>query len=61
MFFHAKKQIDVFLCKIVGVSGDTYTIELAGKSQKINDFLVGLDVSKILEVSRTGVCMKRIS
>ncbi|BBB22519.1 acetolactate synthase I/III small subunit [Abyssogena phaseoliformis symbiont OG214] len=58
------KQIDVFSCKIVDVSEDTYTIELAGKSQKINDFLASLDVSKILEISRTGVtgvCMKRIS
>ncbi|MBW5291295.1 MAG: Acetolactate synthase small subunit [Candidatus Ruthia sp. Asou_11_S2] len=58
------KQIDVFSCKIVDVSEDTYTIELAGKSQKINNFLASLDVSKILEISRTGVtgiCMKRIS
>lgn len=56
------KKIDAFSCKIVDVSEDTYTIELAGKSQKINDFLASLDVSKILEVSRTGVtgvCMKR--
>ncbi len=55
------KQIDIFSCKIVDLSEDTYTIELAGKSQKINDFLASLDVSKILEVSRTGVtgvCMK---
>jgi acetolactate synthase-1/3 small subunit len=58
------KQIDAFSCKIVDVSEDTYTIELAGKSQKINDFLASLDYSKILEVSRTGVtgvCMKRAS
>lgn len=56
------KQIDAFSCKIVDVSEDTYTIELAGRSQKINDFLASLDASKILEVSRTGVtgvCMKR--
>lgn len=56
------KQIDAFSCKVVDVSEDTYTIELAGKSQKINDFLASLDASKILEVSRTGVtgvCMKR--
>lgn len=58
------KQIDAFSCKIVDVSEDTYTIELAGRSQKINDFLASLDASKILEVSRTGVtgvCMKRES
>jgi acetolactate synthase-1/3 small subunit len=58
------KQIDAFSCKIVDMSEDTYTIELAGRSQKINDFLASLDASKILEVSRTGVtgvCMKRAS
>jgi acetolactate synthase-1/3 small subunit len=58
------KQIDAFSCKIVDMSEDTYTIELAGISQKINDFLASLDASKILEVSRTGVtgvCMKRAS
>lgn len=56
------KKIDAFSCKIVDVSEDTYTIELAARSQKINDFLASLDASKILEVSRTGVtgvCMKR--
>ncbi|ABL02205.1 acetolactate synthase, small subunit [Candidatus Ruthia magnifica str. Cm (Calyptogena magnifica)] len=57
-----EKQIDAFSCKIVDVSEDIYIIELAGRSQKINDFLASLDVSKILEVSRTGVtgvCIKK--
>ncbi len=49
------KQIDDFSAKIIDVSEDTYLIELAGKSQKINDFLAVLDATKILEVSRTGV------
>ncbi len=56
------KKIDDFAAKIINVSQDTYLIELAGKSQKINDFLQVLDSSKILEVSRTGVtgvCQKR--
>ncbi len=55
------KQIDAFSCKLVDVSEDIYTIELAGKSKKINDFLANLDASKILDVSRTGVtgiCMR---
>lgn len=55
------KQIDAFSCKLVDVSKDIYTIELAGKSKKINDFLANLDASKILDVSRTGVtgiCMR---
>jgi acetolactate synthase-1/3 small subunit len=56
------KKIDDFACKIVDVSEDTYTIELAGQGKKINDFLDALDAFKILEVSRTGVtgvCQKR--
>lgn len=56
------KHIDEYSGKIVDVSEDTYTVEVAGKSQKVNDFLTSLDTSKILEVSRTGVtgvCQKR--
>ncbi len=54
--------IDKHGAKIVDVSEDTYTIEVAGKSQRINDFLMACDTHKILEVSRTGVtgvCQKR--
>ncbi|TEU19219.1 MAG: acetolactate synthase small subunit [Gammaproteobacteria bacterium] len=56
------RQIDQFSGKIVDVSEDTYLIEIAGQSKKINEFLDSLDESKILEVSRTGVtgvCQKR--
>ncbi len=56
------QHIDEYAGKIVDVSENTYTVEIAGKSQKIDDFLASLDVSKILEVSRTGVtgvCQKR--
>jgi len=56
------RQIDQFSGKIIDVSEDTYLIEVAGQSKKINDFLDSLDASKILEVSRTGVtgvCQKR--
>ncbi|SMN15184.1 Acetolactate synthase small subunit [uncultured Candidatus Thioglobus sp.] len=56
------KHIDEYGGKIVGVSEDTYTVEVAGKSQRVDDFLVSIDASKILEVSRTGVtgiCQKR--
>ncbi len=55
-------QIDQFSGKIVDVSEDTYLVEIAGQSRRINDFLDSLDASKILEVSRTGVtgvCQKR--
>ncbi|NYT26742.1 acetolactate synthase small subunit [Candidatus Thiodubiliella endoseptemdiera] len=56
------QHIDEYAGKIVDVSENTYTVEIAGKSQRIDDFLASLDVSKILEVSRTGVtgvCQKR--
>jgi len=56
------RQIDQFSGKIVDVSEDTYLVEIAGQSKKINEFLGSLDASKILEVSRTGVtgvCQKR--
>ena len=49
------RQIDQFSGKIIDVSEDTYLIEVAGQSKKINEFLDSLDASKILEVSRTGV------
>ena len=56
------RQIDRFSGKIIDVSEDTYLVEVAGQSKKINDFLDSLDAPKILEVSRTGVtgvCQKR--
>ncbi len=56
------KQIDQYNGKIVDVSEDTYIVEVAGQSKKINEFLDSLDASKILEVSRTGVtgvCQRR--
>jgi acetolactate synthase-1/3 small subunit len=48
-------QIDKFNAKIVDASEYFYTIELTGKSQKINDFINAFSADKILEVSRTGV------
>lgn len=56
------RQIDQFSGKIVDVSEDTYLVEVAGQSKKINEFLDSLDESRVLEVSRTGVtgvCQKR--
>ncbi len=56
------KHIDEYGGKIVDVSEDTYTVEVVGKSQRVNDFLEAIDALKILEVSRTGVtgvCQKR--
>lgn len=56
------KYIDEYAGKIVDVSEDIYTVEVSGKSQRIDDFLASIDATKILEVSRTGVtgvCQKR--
>ncbi|SMM99177.1 Acetolactate synthase small subunit [uncultured Candidatus Thioglobus sp.] len=56
------QHLDGYNAKILDASEDTYTVEVVGKSQKIDDFLEALDASKILEVSRTGVtgvCQKR--
>ena len=56
------QQIDQFSGKIIDVSEDTYLVEVAGQSKRINEFLDSLDESKVLEVSRTGVtgvCQKR--
>lgn len=47
--------LDDFDAKIIDASEEAYTIELAGKSQKINDFIEAFDADKIIEVSRTGV------
>ncbi len=54
--------IDAHGAKIVGVSADTYIVEVAGKSRRINDFLMACDTFEILEISRTGVtgvCQKK--
>ena len=48
-------QLDHFNAKIIDAAEDAYIVELAGKSQKINDFLTAFNVEQIIEVSRTGV------
>lgn len=48
-------QLDQFNAKIIDAAEDAYTVELTGKSQKINDFLDAFDAVQIIEVSRTGV------
>jgi len=50
-----KQLVDIFSCKIVDVSDRTYTIEIAGKTRKLNAFLNALDFALVMEVSRTGV------
>ncbi|MCH9645357.1 MAG: acetolactate synthase small subunit [Proteobacteria bacterium] len=48
-------QLDHFNAKVIDAAEDAYIVELAGKSQKINDFLAALNADQIIEVSRTGV------
>ncbi|MCH9745645.1 MAG: acetolactate synthase small subunit [Proteobacteria bacterium] len=48
-------QLDRFNAKVIDAAEDAYIVELAGKSQKINDFLTAFNVEQIIEVSRTGV------
>jgi acetolactate synthase-1/3 small subunit len=49
------QQIDEFSGKIVDVSGDIYTVELAGQGSNLDTFIELLGGSMIMEVSRTGV------
>ena len=48
-------KLDQFNAKIIDITEEAYTVELAGKSQKIKDFLDALNAEQIIEVSRTGV------
>ena len=48
-------QLDHFNAKVIDAAEEAYIVELAGKSQKINDFLKAFSAEQIIEVSRTGV------
>ncbi|RME60271.1 acetolactate synthase small subunit, partial [Candidatus Parcubacteria bacterium] len=51
---------DVFRAKVVDVSEASYTLELTGKSKKIDAFLRMLEPLGIIETTRTGpVGMRR--
>ncbi|MFP6775421.1 MAG: acetolactate synthase small subunit [PS1 clade bacterium] len=52
---HIMKQIETFSGKIVDASDDTYTVELAGQSKNLDEFMEKIDQSLIIEISRTGV------
>ena len=53
--FDLKQLAEVFSCRIVDVTDTTYTVEISGKTKKLNAFLDAFDPASILEVSRTGV------
>ena len=50
-----KELVEIFGCKVVDVKDKIYTIEVAGKTKKINAFLDAFEPSNIIEISRTGV------
>ena len=50
-----KRTCDIFRGQIVDVTGDSYTVQLAGTSSKLDAFLQALAVGKILEVVRSGI------
>ena len=50
-----KELVEIFGCKVVDVTEKIYTIEVSGKTKKINAFLDAFDSANIIEVSRTGV------
>lgn len=50
-----KELVEIFGCKVVDVTEKIYTIEVSGKTKKINAFIDAFDPANIIEVSRTGV------
>lgn len=50
-----KRTCDIFRGQIVDVTGDSYTVQLAGTSSKLDAFLQALATGKILEVVRSGI------
>ena len=50
-----KRTADIFRAKIVDVTPTTYTIQIAGTTEKIDGFIDALAENTILEVVRSGV------
>lgn len=50
-----KRCADIFRGQIVDVSASTYTVQLAGTSDKLDAFIQALSTVQILEVVRSGV------
>ena len=50
-----KRTSDIFRGQIVDVTHNSYTIQLAGTSDKLNAFLRAMSESVVLEVVRSGV------
>jgi len=50
-----KRISDIFRARIIDVKKRTYTIELTGRSDKLDSFVEALECQTILEVVRSGV------
>lgn len=50
-----KRTTDIFRGQIVDVTGSTYTVQLAGTSDKLDSFIDALGELSVLELARTGV------
>ncbi len=50
-----KRTADIFRGQIVDVTPDTYTVQLAGPSEKLDAFLHAVSETAIIEVVRSGV------
>lgn len=49
------RLVELFRCRVVDVSRETYTIEITGDDDKIEAFLIMLEPMGIKDISRTGV------
>lgn len=50
-----KRSCDIFRGQIVDVTSNSYTVQLAGPSEKLDAFVRAIGKTPILEVVRTGV------
>ena len=50
-----KRTADIFRGQIIDVTGDTYTVQLVGPSDKLDAFIRAMDGTSIIEVVRSGV------
>lgn len=50
-----KRTADIFRAQIIDVTASTYTVQVAGSSDKLDAFLGALAPASIVEVVRTGV------
>lgn len=50
------RQTEIFRGRVIDGNSNSYTIELTGKSSKIDAFIQSCDSGTILEMTRSGIC-----